>query len=377
MPRILFFSSSRADSGILSPLIEAANKDSRFELIVLATGGHFSESQGVTFEEEFRYLEPEKLVGLSLDDRREDIVHHLPFLLDKFLEFLKISKFDVAIVLGDRVETLLFSLALTTRGIPICHIHGGEITTGSVDEIYRHAITKLGSLHFCKDDESAARVIQMGEDPGKVFSLGSPMEDKISSLKPMPNSDFLAATGLGESNGFFLVCMHPSTFDYPSTLYHLESVLSALDSFPDYQLLFTAPNMDPEGQGLSDLIESYVSKEKGRAKFVRNLGASYLEALRRCDLAIGNSSSFVLEAPRIGARTIFIGRRQEGRALGSRGLPADSSKIKKAIENALQMDKPLPIKKSSVSVSIQILDKIMHNLPNSIEKRFHELDSNR
>jgi UDP-hydrolysing UDP-N-acetyl-D-glucosamine 2-epimerase len=373
MIRITFFSSTRADSGILKPVIISSLADYRFETRVIVSGGHLDESQGATLVEEFSYLDESHLVVFDFFDRDIGLVASMPSALSGFLRALTTNNSDLVVVLGDRMETLLFTFAASISNIPIVHLHGGDLTRGAMDELFRHAITKLSALHFPASDEAANRVIQMGETPDAVFPFGSPVKDLITSREAIPKQHFLEQVGLPKEKPFFLITMHPAIHDKPSTTDHLIALIEALEEFQGHHILFTAPNLDPGSHGILRTVQNYVNQNSNRATLVESLGSIYFDALTYCDLAIGNSSSLVLEAPLLGVRTLLIGRRQEGRTQDQKFFGASSTEIAAGIRFLVSQPKPDPDPSPSSSVSASILDTIASRYPVSTEKRFHEL----
>ena len=373
MIRLTFFSSTRADSGILKPLIEASLADSRFETKVIVSGGHFDDSQGATLAQEFSYLNYSDLFLADFFDRELGLVGSMPNALNEFLNALNAINPQLVVVLGDRMETLLFSFAASISNIPIVHIHGGDLTRGALDELHRHAISKLSALHFTASGIAASRVIQMGEAPKAVFAFGSPIRDLLASREPVAEENFFKQVGLPEEKPFFLVTMHPALHDEPPTTDHLIALFQALDEFPSHHILFTAPNLDPNNYEIRTAIQNYVNQNSSRATLVKSLGPLYFDALTYCDLAIGNSSSLVLEAPLVGARRLLIGRRQEGRTQDQRLFGASSTDISAGIRLLVSQPKPDPDPSAAFSVSKSILDTIASRYPISTEKRFHEL----
>jgi UDP-hydrolysing UDP-N-acetyl-D-glucosamine 2-epimerase len=373
MIRVLFFSSSRADSGILRPLIMMSLGDQRFDVRVLACGGHLANSQGATLSSEFDYLDSSKLIMIDSKNYGSDIVDSFPSSLSDFLDVLSREQPDAVIVLGDRMETLLFCFAASVQNFPLVHLHGGDITIGALDELHRHAISKLSSLHFPANENSAKRLVQMGEHPETVFAFGSPVQDTTRNREPISDSEFYRVTELSPEEPFFLITMHPALHDDPPTAEHLLAVLEAINGFPEHSVLFTSPNADPQGPQLLRMIENYVSERPGKARLVRSLGHSYLEVLARCDIAIGNSSSLLLEAPLVAAKTLLVGRRQEGRIDNMVTFGPSPSAIASEIERLLSLPSENGVLLSGESVSASILDALFAAHPISTEKRFNEL----
>ena len=373
--RVSFFSSSRADSGLLTPLIRRALEDSRFDVRVIATGAHLAESQGKTMDSELAFLPRCRLRVLDFLGGGKDLVQSTPAALGLFLDELESSKPEICVVLGDRLETLLFGFTTSILKIPLVHIHGGDVTVGAVYELHRHALTKLSALHFPASDSSAQRLIQMGEDPGRVHSFGSLFEENLSSLVDIGDKDFLAQVPLSRPAGHFLISMHACAFDNPPTRRYLAGLFEVLSEFPDKEVIFTAANLDTGGEQINQDIVEFVKDSPQSRHFVANLGAvTYLETLRRASVGIGNSSSLVLEAPRLWTPTVILGKRQLGRVDQSEVTGPTKDEIKDRILQAMGSDLVVRQETSStVPTSLRILDRIFVQWPFSAEKRFHDL----
>lgn len=307
---ICVISGSRADYGLLvSPMkaLQAAG----FGLTLILTGQHFVASAGDTVararDDGFDILPID--MGLR-DDDPASLVHACARLLDGLAGALDRIKPDLLLVLGDRYEILTAATAATLAGIPIAHIAGGDVTVGAFDEGFRHAITKLSHVHFVTNQEAAQRVRQLGES--NVHVVGSPGLDLIHAVA-MPDRAALAAeVGLTLAGRTFLVTFHPATLSGNSVA-QLEELLSALNLFPDAEILFTGSNADPEGRRIDTRVQAYVAGRAG-CRFVPSLGsARYFAALAQMDVVIGNSSSGLYEAPSFGIPTVNIGDRQQGR----------------------------------------------------------------
>lgn len=373
--KLSIFSSSRADSGLLDPLIRRALADSRFQVRVIATGAHLSHSQGNTLDSELGFVPRERLQTLDFLDSKEQLISSSPVALGLFLNELERNKPDICVVLGDRQETLLFGFAASILRIPLVHLHGGDVTVGAVDELHRHALTKLSALHFPASDSSAQRILQMGEDPRRVHNFGSLFEENLSSLVDLDDIGYLAQVPLSRPAGHFLVSMHSCAFDNPPTRRYLAGLFDALSSFPDKEVIFTAANLDGGGEQINQDILDFVKYSPKTRHYVPNLGSvTYLETLRRASVGIGNSSSLVLEAPRLGTPTVILGKRQLGRVDQSEISGPKKDEIEERIVEALGRDLTVGQEIiSTVPTSIQILDRIFSEWPFTAEKRFHDL----
>lgn len=355
--RILVFSSTRADAGILKPLVDELGSREEFDCTVLLTGSHARETSGKVLQSELgrisgvavdvlEYLKPSS----SGQSARHD-EHGLA--LTKFLHYFEDSRPQLVILLGDRTEALLAAIAANLNGVPIAHIHGGEVTLGALDELHRHAISKLSQVHFPADEEAASRLQALGERPESIYMVGSLRDDYLRTFIPMNRAGLATKFGIPEQGPLVSVAIHPSMFDEPSTYFHLEAFLSACDDIPG-TLVFTGVNVDKGSEALRARIMKFVMDNPNRSVFCESMGSDgFLSLLSHSQVACGNSSSLVLEAPKLGTRTVILGRRQEGRAPKSECLPADSAEIRVALLEALrQRSEKAPLSQFNVSAGI-------------------------
>ena len=342
MKKIGVLTATRAEFGLLKPLILQLKKEECFETQVLVTGAHLCSEFGYTYKE----IEE---AGLSMDvkiecvgqgDGPKDISRNMAMALEGFGEYFNDNKLDLLIVLGDRYETLAVCIAAMNAEIPIAHIHGGELTEGLIDEAIRHSITKMSQLHFTSTEVYRKRVVQMGEQPNRVFNVGALAVENII------NNDFISKEELelsldfklGESFG--VVTYHPVTLDENSGLEQFEELLLALEEFKDMSFIITKANADAGGRRINARIDEFV-KNHSKVVAVTSLGVRrYLSALKLCDVVIGNSSSGIIEAPCLFTPTVNIGDRQRGRFMPESVINCDSNKddIVEAIKKAMTDD---------------------------------------
>jgi UDP-hydrolysing UDP-N-acetyl-D-glucosamine 2-epimerase len=221
---------------------------------------------------------------------------------------------DLLMLLGDRFEILAAAEAALVARLPVAHLCGGDVTEGAFDEAIRHAVTKMAHLHFATNEAAARRLRQLGEDPQRIFTVGSPGIDYIRRLAPMTREEVARETGLDLARPVLLVTFHPPTLGNVAALAELEELLAALAALrPEPTLAFTRPNADTAGRALAARIERFVAGHK-QARLFAALGSRlYLNLLREADAIVGNSSSGLLEAPSLGTPAVDIGERQQGR----------------------------------------------------------------
>ena len=339
--KILAVTGSRADWGLLVPLLDQLRDNQRFKLEVLVTGQHLTANSGSleAIAADGHTVDWRIDMGLGEDDSPATLARATGAAVSGVGAVLARSKPDLVLVLGDRYEILATALAAVIARIPIAHLCGGDVTEGAIDDSFRHAITKLSALHFASNSESAARIIQMGEDPACVFDAGSTGIDRILALEPLLSDAFFAAVGLAPRPHNFVVTFHPATLS-ADPVADARAMLVALDSFPEAGLIFTGSNADPGARSIDAIVQDYVAHREG-AVFHASLGSlRYFSALRYCDLALGNSSSGLTEAPSFGLPTVNIGERQARRPRADSVIDcaAEPSAIIAAIREGLTLD---------------------------------------
>ncbi|NTS75365.1 UDP-N-acetylglucosamine 2-epimerase (hydrolyzing) [Catenovulum sp. SM1970] len=315
--KIAVFTGTRADYGLLLPLIRLINGTPSSELQLLVGGTHFSPEFGSTIKqiENDGFNISAKIEMLLSSDSDVGIAKAMGLAMISAAENLERLKPDVLVVLGDRFETFAIAQTAMIARVPIAHIHGGEITQGAMDESIRHAISKLSHMHFTSTERYRARLVQLGENPELIFNVGAPGIDNISKLSAMPLSEISESLDIElNPNSFFLVTHHPVTLIPEQAQTELGALFKALDRFQDHKVIITYPNADQSGKALINMILSYAHNNKGRVVVSPSLGQQrYLSLMKYSTAVIGNSSSGIIEAPSFGVPSINIGDRQEGR----------------------------------------------------------------
>jgi UDP-N-acetylglucosamine 2-epimerase (non-hydrolysing) len=320
MRKIAVFTGSRAEYGLLSGLMRLIADDAELDLSVIAGAMHLAPEFGETWRqiEADGFAIAARVDMLVASDSRVGVAKSLGLGTIGMADALDRLRPDCLVLLGDRFETLAAAQAALILGIPLCHIHGGEITEGAYDDAMRHAITKMAALHFVAAEPFRRRVIQMGTPPSRVFTVGAPGLDAVLGKPARPLSEVAADLGIPLRAPYFLATYHPVTAADEDALAGCKAMLEALASFADHQVILTYPNADHGGRALIGVIEAFV---QGRDNFfvVPSLGISrYQTVLAAADAMVGNSSSGIIEAPGFGVPTVNIGDRQKGRlAAGS------------------------------------------------------------
>lgn len=338
--KVCFFTGTRAEYGLLKPLILAVKNTSDLESCVLVSGAHLSSEFGMTVREiEDDGIEiSEKVEMLLSSDSDTAICKSMGLGLIGIGDALSRLKPDLFVVLGDRYEVLAAASSAMICRVPILHIHGGESSEGLIDEQIRHAVTKMSHLHFTSTEYYRQRVIQMGEDPSRVINTGAIGLSDIRALKLMTKDDVFDFFNLDKEKPLSLVTFHPVTLERNMAAAYFNALCDALFSFKDMQVVFTKANADSEGRVINDLIDGTVKKFPEKARGYFSLGrVRYLGAIKACTLVAGNSSSGIIEAPCFGIPTINIGDRQKGRVRAESVLDCDPDvdSIKASIRLAL------------------------------------------
>lgn len=335
--RVCVVTGSRAEYGLLCWLMQEIQANPAMELQVVATGMHLSPEFGLTFRniEDDGFRIDAKVEMLLSSDTPVGITKSMGLGTIGFADAFDNLKPDIVVVLGDRFEIFSATQAALVARIPVAHLHGGETTEGAIDEAFRHAITKMSHLHFTATEEYRARVIQLGEDPGRVFNVGAAALDNITRLKLLGRPELEKALGfhLGAKN--LLVTFHPVTLEADTAGHQCGELLAALDDIADVSLIFTLPNADTGGRIVRAMIEDYVAAKSGNAVAHTSLGQlRYLSAMQFVDAVVGNSSSGLIEAPSFRIGTINIGDRQRGRVKAASVI--DCKPTRQAIGEALK-----------------------------------------
>lgn len=318
MKRICVITATRAEYGLLFPVLKEIENSPDLELQLIVSGTHLSQDFGYTKNEIVKdgFKITKEIEILMSANGSSSVSKSMGLALILFSDYIRDNRPDIAIILGDRYEMLGFAIALVNEKIPIAHINGGEVTEGALDDCYRHCITKLSSLHFTNCEQYKKRVIQMGEQPDSVYNVGDTCIDNITHLKLMTQKELEDFLRVDLANHrVALVTFHPVTTENDSIEQFKELLMSIIEN-EDYFYVFTKANADEGGREINSLIDEYV-KKNDNCIVVDSLGrVRYLSLLNLSHLVIGNSSSGIYEAPYFGVPTINVGNRQKGRING-------------------------------------------------------------
>ena len=387
MKNICVVTGSRAEYGLLKPLINKIKLDKNLNLQLIVTGMHLSSEFGLTYKEIEKdnfFIKDKIEVNLS-SDTPSAICKSISLGIIGFSDSFNRLNPHIIIVLGDRYEILASCIAATIHNIPIAHINGGESTEGVMDEAIRHSITKMGYLHFTSTETYRNRVIQLGEDHSRVFNVGALGVENILNLRLLSKEELEKYIGFKFDSKVALLTYHSVTLDKENHYYEFNEILNALDEFENLKIIFTKGNSDTNGRIINDLIDKYVSTHKEKSISFKSMGQlNYLSAMKYSSFVIGNSSSGLIEAPTFNIPTINIGDRQRGRICPKSVINTNCKKqeIINAINTATSQDFLLTIKNNeniygNGQTSYKILETIKHFLYENkinLKKSFYNID---
>lgn len=313
--KVCVVTATRAEYGLLKPFILKLKNIEQFDIQVVVTGAHLSPAYGLTYKEieDDNIVINKKIEILLGSDTAIAVSKAMGLALIGFSEYFEENRPDILLILGDRYEMLAAACAAANAGIPIAHLYGGETTEGAIDESIRHAITKLSYLHFTSTIEYRKRVIQLGESPDRVFSVGAIGIENAMCTELYSKTDLEESLDWNLDRPFAIVTFHPVTMERGMAIGQVNELLKALDTFPEMKFIITKANADSEGLSINKIIEDY-EHDHTNVKVYDSLGTKrYLSTLKYAVMVIGNSSSGLIEAPSFLIPTINIGNRQKGR----------------------------------------------------------------
>lgn len=352
MRKICVVTGTRAEYGLLSRLMRLIDESADCQLQVIATNMHLLPEYGNTYQEiecDGFHIDA-KVPMRKLSDDSYGVIDSMAEEMKGMNEALLRLHPDMVVILGDRYEMLVTATVAMLQRIPIAHFHGGEISEGAVDDSIRHAITKMSSLHFTSTEDYRRRVIQLGEQPDRVFYVGAIGVENLKQIPLMSRQDLEDSLNFTFDRKIILVTYHPVTLGNRSPKDEIDDFLFALDTFPGLKVLFTMPNSDEGSEVIRQAIEGYCSRNSDRCSCYSSLGLKrYLSALQYVTAVVGNSSSGLLEVPSVHIPTLNIGDRQKGRVHGNSVL--DCASDKESIIRGLTMVLSLSFKEVALKAS--------------------------
>lgn len=342
MMHISVVTASRAEYGLLKKLIQQLQSDNFFRVKVVVSGSHLDSETGNSIEEILKdgISIDEKISIQVMDQLGVDVLKTISHGISNFTDHFRLNPPELLMLMGDRYEMLSIAIPAFMLGIPIAHISGGELSLGSKDDVIRHILTKLATLHFVSADEHKRRVIQLGENPEMVFSVGEPGLDELKDYNFLPKQELEIILGRSLNRPVFLMTFHPSGINTNESKVNndIRPLLSSLDRFPDGLIICSRPNSDDGNWEINQILEGYQAANKERFLLCDSLGRRvYLSLMKIGDLVIGNSSSGIVEAPLMGIPSVDVGDRQRGRLRGNSVIHASNTmeEIIKAINLAI------------------------------------------
>jgi GDP/UDP-N,N'-diacetylbacillosamine 2-epimerase (hydrolysing) len=382
--KICVITGTRAEYGLLYWTMKRIHESDDFELQICVTGMHLAPEFGLTYQqiEKDGFYINEKIEILLSSDTSVGISKSIGLGLIGFSEAFQRLKPDLIFLLGDRFEILSAAVAAMVSKIPIAHCHGGEATEGLIDESIRHSITKMSHLHFTSTEDYRNRVIQLGENPDRVFNVGALGIENINRLQLMDKSAIENSMNFKLAKYNILVTFHPVTLEDATSENQFSELLKAIDSLNETNIIFTKPNADTDGRIIISLIDKYVASNSHKSVAFISLGQlRYLSLLQYVDMVVGNSSSGLIEVPSFKIPTINIGDRQRGRLKSKTVI--DCEPTREAIVNAIEIAKSESFKKEFYSSDNlygkgDSSDKILNVLRNTdtkeiLKKKFYDL----
>ena len=383
--KICVVTGTRAEFGLLRWLMQEIQHEPELELQVLATGMHLSPEYGLTYLEieQAGFVINAKVEMLLSADTATAVTKSMGLGLISYADVYERLAPDLIVVLGDRFEIFAATAAALIAGIPVAHLHGGETTEGAFDEAIRHSITKMSHLHFVAAEEYRRRVIQLGEQPERVFLVGGLGIDAIKRIR------LLDRVALEESLGFkfgprnLLITFHPVTLEGQiSSGQQMAELLAALGELDDTHLLFTMPNADTGSRELAAMVNQFAATRQNVSVYTSLGQLRYLSCMKYVDAVVGNSSSGLAEAPSMGIATINIGDRQKGRLSASSVINCEPTQqsISEALSTVFDSSfrstltgTKNPYGSGGASEKIAKIIK-NHDLKNLLKKSFFNLD---
>ena len=376
--KIAFFSTSRADYSLISPLIKSLKKDKTIESKLIICGSHLSKKHGYTVKEILQDRNKVNFKFKSYQEKKTNISHSIELIIKGFNKALSKLKPDLIFLPADRYEILGAAYAAYIKKIPIAHYAGGQITEGAWDDSIRHAVTKLSNYHFVSTKNCKRNLLQLGENPKSIFITCSLGIDNIKNLSLYTIDQIEKKIKFKFQQRFALVTYHFETMSKTKNSDQISNLIKVLKKFNNISFIFTAPNIDRKSIKMIEEIKDFVRSNK-KSVFIPSLGKElYLSILKKSKFVIGNSSSGIIEAPSFRVPTINIGDRQKGRVMCSSIINCQNNEkeifasIKKALNKKFifkirKVKSPYGSGRSAQKI-VKILKKI--NLKNIGRKKF-------
>lgn len=383
--KICVVTATRAEYGLLKPLMKKFHKNPKFDLKVVVTGAHLSSEFGLTYKEIINdgFSIDKKIEILLSSDSPSSISKSMGLAIMGFADYFSEIRPDLLVLLGDRYETLAIASSALNERIPIAHLHGGETTEGAVDEAIRHAISKLSYIHFTSTEVYRDRVVQLGEDPERVFSVGALGVENILTENLLSKVDLLERLGIANNKPYALITFHPTTLEHYTAEDQIIDLLEVCKSRSNMNFIITKANADSGGRIINQIIDQYGEKCENIYTYTSLGLTKYLSAMKYTSFVGGNSSSGIIEAPSFGVPTVNIGDRQKGRIqadsiINSKPTFDDISRAfdlatdSKFLESIINVKNPYGTGDTSNKI-IDIISDFLENDKINLKKSFYDL----
>ena len=373
---------TRADYGIMRPLLLKLNKEEWADLKLAVTGTHLLKDFGYTIKEiEKDNLNIDKKINImsKANDTAIETGNIMSKTVSRFTEYFEESKPDVVLLLGDRFETFEIASAAVVCRIPIIHIAGGETTQGAIDEVFRHSITKMSYLHLASTEEYRNRIIQLGEDPKRVYNTGALGVENVLNVECLSKKELEKELNFELDSPYGVVTFHPVTLENDSATDQLNELLKVLHNHQEMKFIITKANADKSGAQINMELDKF-AKENDNVIVVSSLGTvKYFSAIRYCDCVIGNSSSGIVEVPSFNKPTVNIGDRQKGRIQAESVINCKPTQrdIERALKKALKFEGTVVNPYGGGNTSdkmVKIIKKTFYGKKIDLKKVFYDLE---
>lgn len=337
--RVAYATGSRADYGIVRNYLKLLDLDPSIDLSILVTGSHLEDKYGKSVDiivSDGFSIDFKAPLGIN-NSTNANVIHSMSTALDLFGRYFEDNKYDLLIILGDRYEMMAVAIAAAMQRVPILHLHGGEATYGNYDEFIRHSITKMSTFHFASTEIYRNRIIQMGEDPNRVYYLGALGAENCQNIDECKVVDAVKKLTPKE---YYVVAFHPETLTDITLDDQVNVILRSVNSFPEKEFVFMGTNADTGSDTIRNSWTDYANNHDNIHYFENLNTDSYLFLVRNAIALVGNSSSGIIEAPSLGVCTVNIGHRQDGRVSGNSVFNVEccESAIVEAMKKVLEFD---------------------------------------
>ena len=335
--KIAVLTSSRADYGILTPLLKELRNEHFFDLHIIAFGSHLSLIHGRTIDLIYKdgFEVNYQFTSLPKSDLPGDISKSISETINFFVPIWEKENYGMIIVLGDRFEMFAACVSSIPFNIKIAHLHGGETTLGAFDDAFRNSISHMSYLHFVAAEQYRKRVVELTKNEDKVFNVGALSIDNLKEINLLSKEDFLKLYKIDLNQPTILVTFHPETIEFHKNEYYINELIDAMSEFNNYQIVITMPNSDTMGNMIRIKLEAFINKSKNAFKIETFGTLGYLSCMKHSSMMLGNTSSGFIEASFFPKYVINIGERQTGRIITKNiiNIPINKNKIIQAVKD--------------------------------------------